>query len=166
MDNYEFSNRILELESSMYRIAKSILSRDADCGDAMQNAILQAYQHLPQLKEKESFRTWLFRILVNECYQLLRSRKRTEERQEVLEQAEGIGQPEREHVEYSELYLAIAELEEGYRVPFVMFYVEGFSIKEIGKILHLSETAVKTRLHRGRQALRKKLKGVYGYYDK
>lgn len=166
MDKHQFSDHILELEGSMYRIAKSILGRDADCGDAMQNAILQAYQHLPELKREDSFRTWLLRILVNECYRLLRGRKRSEEKQEILEQAEGTCHARQEPMEYSELYLAITELEENYRVPFVMFYVEGFSVREISRLLHLSENAVKTRLHRGRQALRGKLKGVYDYYDK
>ena len=166
MDKKQFSDHILDLEGSMYRIAKSILVRDEDCGDAMQNAVLQAYQHLPELKEKDSFRTWLFRILVNECYQLLRRRKRAEDKQEILEQAEGTCIGRQDPLEYSELYLAIAELEETYRVPFVMFYVEGFSVKEIGRILHLSENAVKTRLHRGRRVLRSRLKVVYDYYDK
>lgn len=55
------------------------------------------------------------------------------------------------------------ELEKNYRIPFVLFYVEGFSVKEISRMLRLSQGAVKTRLYRGRSLMRKKLSGEYGY---
>ena len=55
------------------------------------------------------------------------------------------------------------KLEDNYRIPFVLFYVEGFSIKEICRILKLSQSTVKTRLYRGRKLLKEKLVGAYGY---
>ena len=64
---------------------------------------------------------------------------------------------------YSELYLAVLELSENYRIPFVLHYVEGYSVKEIGSILRLSESAVKVRLHRARKLMKERLKGEYGY---
>lgn len=170
-----FAGKVLEAEQSMYRIAKSILFRDEDCGDAMQNAILRAYEHLPSLKEESSFKSWLIHILVNECYQILRQRKRAEGREERLEWEQTKGQEERltgkagevgeipRSLEYSELYQAIRNLKEKYRIPFVLFYVEGFSVREISEMMEISESAVKTRLHRGRKLLQEDLKGVYGY---
>lgn len=173
MDRDQFTEKVLENEQSMYRIAKSLLFRDEDCGDAMQNAILRAYEHLPDLKEESRFRSWLLHILVNECYQILRQRKRTEGRQEKLEwedAPDGQRTPQNGlagglpgSVEYSELYRAIRNLKETHRVPFVMFYVEGFSVREISEMIGVSESAVKTRLHRGRKILQEDLKGVYRY---
>lgn len=55
------------------------------------------------------------------------------------------------------------ELEKNYRIPFILFYVEGFSVKEISRMLRLSQGAVKTRLYRGRSLMREKLSGEYGY---
>ena len=64
---------------------------------------------------------------------------------------------------YSELYLAVQELSEKYRIPFVLHYVEGYSVKEIAQILSLTESAVKVRLHRARNLMKERLKGEYGY---
>ncbi|MDE6994210.1 MAG: RNA polymerase subunit sigma, partial [Lachnospiraceae bacterium] len=61
---------------------------------------------------------------------------------------------------------AVMELDEHYRIPLVLFYVEEFSIKEICRILKLSQGTVKTRLYRGRRLLKEKLEGVYGYEKK
>ena len=54
------------------------------------------------------------------------------------------------------------ELEKNYRIPFVLFYVEGFSIKEISRMLDISQGAVKTRLFRGRNLVKENLTGGYG----
>lgn len=58
---------------------------------------------------------------------------------------------------------AVTKLDSTYRIPLVLFYVEGFSIKEICRILNLSQGTVKTRLYRSRKLLKEKLVGEYGY---
>ena len=63
----QFTREVLAAEKNMYYIAKSILGNDEDCADAMQNAILNAYSNLASLREEKYFRTWLTRILINEC---------------------------------------------------------------------------------------------------
>ena len=70
-----------------------------------------------------------------------------------------------EQEDYTPVYEAVMELEENYRTPFVLFYVEGFSIKEICQILELSQGTVKTRLYRSRKLLKEKLAGVYEEYE-
>ena len=72
MDKEKFSAEVLSAEKSMYHIAKSIVGNDEDCADAMQNAILSAYTKLYTLKNEAYFKTWLTKILINQCYQLLR----------------------------------------------------------------------------------------------
>ena len=59
--------------------------------------------------------------------------------------------------EYSEVYMEIQALEEKYRVPFILHYVEGFSLKEISIMLGSSEASIKMRLMRGRNILKKQL---------
>ncbi len=66
-----------DLEPRLYSLAKSILRRDEDCADAMQEATLKAYKSLSTLRKPEYFKTWMIRILINECNQLLRNRQRT-----------------------------------------------------------------------------------------
>lgn len=75
MDKQEFTQRVLEAETSLYRVAKSIVINEGDCEDAVQEAILIAYDKISSLKNEQFFKTWLIRILINECYRLLRKRK-------------------------------------------------------------------------------------------
>lgn len=67
---------IRQSEAMMYHVAKSILKNDSDCADAVQETLLKAYKKLPTLKQESFFRTWLTRILINECNGILRKKKR------------------------------------------------------------------------------------------
>ena len=69
-----FTQQVMTYEPSMYRLAMSILGNTEDAADAAQEAILIAYQKLHTLRQKESFRPWLMKILTNECYALLKKR--------------------------------------------------------------------------------------------
>lgn len=158
MNKEQFTAEVLEAERSLYHIARSILGNDADCADAMQNAILHAFEKLHTLRRETFFKTWLTRILMNECYQMIRSKKEQVSYEDYFRTHEQIDEKTD-----SEVFRAVMELEENYRIPFVMFYVEGFTVKEIGKMLKLSQGAVKTRLYRGRNLMREKLTGEYGY---
>lgn len=159
MNKEQFTAEVLKAEKSLYHIAKSILKDDEDCADAMQNAVLSAYKNLPSLKNEAYFRTWMTRILMNECFRLIRGRKPQVPYEEYMKEKEADTRT------YSELYLAVRQMEELYRLPFVLHYVEGYSVKETGQILKLSESAVKVRLHRARKLMRERLKGEYGYEE-
>lgn len=159
MNKEQFTAEVLKAERSLYHIAKSILKDDEDCADAMQNAVLSAYSSLHSLKKEAFFKTWLTRILINECYQLIRERKPQVPYEEYMEEEEADSR------EYSELYVAVRQMAELYRIPFVLHYVEGYSVRETGQILKLSESAVKVRLYRARKLMQEKLKGEYGYEE-
>lgn len=158
MNKEQFTAEVLKAEKSLYHIAKSILKNDEDCADAMQNAILLAYKKLHTLKQEAFFKTWLTRILINESYQLLRNKHIQVSYEDYMEEREA-----EDLSRYSEIYLAVQELSDAYRIPFVLHYVEGYSIKEIGQILKLTESTIKVRLHRARNQMKEKLKGEYGY---
>ena len=110
------------------------------------------------MRNERYFKTWLTRILINECNHIIRSRK------ELIPYEDYFDTREQEPQEdYSEVFEAIMELDSTYRIPLVLFYVEGFSIREICRILNLSQGTVKTRLYRSRKLLKEKLMGEYGY---
>ena len=77
MKKEQFTKEVLNAEKSLYHTARSILANDEDCADAMQNAILHAYEKLHTLRSEAYFKTWLTRILINECCQIIRSKKPT-----------------------------------------------------------------------------------------
>ncbi len=156
MTKEEFTKNVLEAEKSMYCTAKAFLHNDSDCADAVQSVILTAFQKLHTLKSPEYFRTWLIRILINECKSMLRKRKYSESIEDIADPGQ--------HFEDecgSEVYKAVNSLDEKYRIVFVLFYCEGFSVEEISGMLNISLSAVKTRLFRARNILREKLKGEF-----
>lgn len=154
MDKEEFTRAVLEYESTLYRVAKSMLGSEADCADAAQNALLRAWEKQHTLRDTAYFKTWLTRILINECRVMLRQRARSVPLEE--EAAEGEIAPERD----SGLYEAVMGLDVKYRVPFVLYYIEGFRTREIASMLKLPEGTVKTRLRRAREILRTELEGA------
>lgn len=153
MTNEEFVRLVSDAEKSLYRVAKSILMNDEDCADAIQSAILNAFDKLDTLRQKKHFTTWLTRILINECYQIMRSRREQIPYEEYMESQE-IQQ------ENGEVYEAVMELEEKYRMPVVLYYIEGYSVKEVANILEISVSNVKVRLSRARNMLKDILKGA------
>ena len=87
--------------------------------------------------------------LINECYLILRSRKRETPMDDLPERETADALPD-----VCELF---PSLEEKYRLPMVLYYVEGYSVAEAAHILHLPQNTLKSRLHRGRQTLRSSL---------
>ena len=66
---------IIDSEETMYHIAKSLLYNDADCADAIQEAIVKAFAKLHTLKDDSYAKTWLIRIVMNECYAIMRRKR-------------------------------------------------------------------------------------------
>ena len=155
MNKTEFTAAVLAAEPTLYRVARSMLPCEADCADAAQSAILRAWEKLDTLKSPEYFRTWLVRILINECRSALRRRSRYA----CAEPDESLPAPEPER--YDELYEALYSLDEKYRLPVTLHYLEGFRLAEIAEMLRLPQGTVATRLRRARELLREKLKGEY-----
>lgn len=145
---------ILESERQMYLTAKTILHNDQDCGDAIQEAIVRSFQKIDTLRQDKYAKTWLMRILINECYSLLRRESRYISMEEMKELS--LGQEEEEK-DYSDLYLAVKSLKEELRIPVILYYGEDFSIREIAQILEITEGAVQKRLFRARMQLRDRL---------
>ncbi|KAF6573743.1 sigma-70 family RNA polymerase sigma factor [Paenibacillus polymyxa] len=147
-DRKAFVALMKHMESDMYGMARSILRSNEDCADAMQEAMLKAYQSLGELREPRYFKTWLLRILINECRLIIRKQKR------IVPVAEFIKEPSTSGgYEQIELREAIDHLEESMRTVISLHYLRDMPIREISEVLDVSEGAVKTRLHRARRTL-------------
>ena len=148
--NQDFFAREAEAcKGLMYRVAYTILQNDADCQDAVQDALLKAWAKRNSLRDERVFHTWLTRILINSCHDLVRKRRRVISLDALPEQSE----------EFPDLLLAEAleKLPEKYRVPLMLFYSENMTYAEIGKALRIPVTSVQSRIRRGKMRLRKEL---------
>lgn len=147
MSRESFIDLILDSEQTLYRVAMSMLKNERDCEDAVQTAILTAYEKLGTLKKEEYFKTWLVRILINACNKQLKARSRSAELKEtdiVTEDA----------VKKTEVRIALENLPLKIREAVVLYYIEQFSVKEISAILRIPEGTVKSRLSKGRELLK------------
>lgn len=147
-DNDAFVELMESHKLTMYKVARSYLRSDDDIADAIQETILTCYEKLDSLENDHFFKTWLIRILINKCIDILNACQRESPTEQVPE--EGGPCTSLENYEFYELLNA---LDEKYRIILILYYVEGFKIREIAQILDLEENTVKTRLSRGRKQL-------------
>lgn len=147
MQRAEFAARVRGCERRLYRVARTLLSCDADCEDAVQEALLRAWSRLDGLREERYFETWLIRILINECRRLARRRP------DVAELPENLPAWESSNAVMD----ALRALPPKHRIAVELHYVEGYSVREIAELLRLPEGTVKWRLHQGRALLRTEL---------
>ncbi|MGL6198265.1 MAG: RNA polymerase sigma factor [Lachnospiraceae bacterium] len=148
MTKEELGNLIIASEDHLYRIAKSLLYNDSDCSDAIQEAIVNSFSKLYTLKNDKYAKTWLVRILLNECYTIMRKEKKLVSLDSIPDKVVN------ETEDYSELYTAVSKLPREMRMAVVLYYVEGFSVKEIAAIEGTTESAIKNRLFKTRARLR------------
>jgi RNA polymerase sigma factor (sigma-70 family) len=144
---------LMELEKqNMYKVARSYLHSKEDIADAMQETIITCYEKISNLREPKYFKTWLIRILINKCKDILKRGKRESLLEVFPEQGEEC--MDLRNCEFDEL---INQLDDKYKMVILLYHLEGFKVREIAEILEMDENTVKTRLARGR----KKLKSAY-----
>ena len=139
LDKETFCRLVEEHQSALYRTARSILSNQQDAEDAVQEAVCAAYSHLDRLREPEKFKSWLLRILVNECYDLCRRQRRTVDFDQA---AEYLTTPEPDLAEHLTLWDAVLQLPEPMRAAVTLFYYEDCSVAETAQILKISQEPV------------------------
>ena len=144
-------------EKDMYRTASAILAQDADIADAIQETILTCWEKIDTLQKNRYFKTWMIRILINKCKDLLRSGRRMVCVDELPEREAKSPVAAEAHLEWKE---ALQGLDEKYRLIVVLFYAEGLRTAEIGKLLQLPDSTVRTRLARGREQMAKYYAGT------
>ncbi|MDD6645481.1 MAG: sigma-70 family RNA polymerase sigma factor [Oscillospiraceae bacterium] len=150
MTKDEFTRLVLESEETLYKVSMSMLRNEKDCEDAVQTAILTAYEKLNTLKNEEYFKTWIVRILINTCNKHLNSRKKIVD----IQDYQNTTQTSNFSPEELEVRLAVEKLPLKIRQVVVLYYTEGFSVKDIKDILKIPEGTVKSRLSKGRELLK------------
>lgn len=150
-DREAFIRLIERQKLSMSRIALSILHNEEDAADAIGETVLTAFDRLQTLREPRFFKTWLTRVLICHCYDLLRGQKRLIP-MEQLPEAE-VPQPDREQA--MDVRRSLEQLAENDRLVLTLHYMDGLKVREIAALLSVKEGTVKTRLMRGRQRFKK-----------
>ena len=146
----EYIRRVVEDYSPMLlRLAMTRSLSTADAEDAVQEVFLRLLTQLPRFRDGEHERAWLIRTTIHRASDL---RKAASNRTLPLEEADVVAMPE--EAESSPILSAVQALPEKYSTVIHLYYYEGYTIKEIAKLLGLPTPTVGTRLSRGREKLR------------
>ena len=142
-------DNIKDLENGMYRLSYSILRNETDAQDAVQEAIYKSYKNLESLKDKRKFKSWIYKIITNTSFEMLKNKK------DYLDIEQENVQEDKIDIDTNlTLWNAVQGLEQPYRTTITLFYYEDMSIKEISKITGTKIDAIKKQLSRGREKIK------------
>lgn len=173
-----FEELVTRYKTKAFNLAMRLTRNQEDAEEVLQDVFTTLYTKIAGFKGESAFSSWLYRIVVNSAFMKLRKRKQqtafyledlsTHARQACLEKDSHL--IERSDSVYiskqlsSALERAISKLPKQYRAVFLLRDVDGMSNEETSEILSLTVPAVKSRLHRSRLMLRKRLQSVYEEY--
>jgi len=149
-DRDAFERLVRRHQSRVFAVAAGILRNKEDVEDIAQQVFMKAYFSLKRFDQRAAFSTWLYKITVNECWDVLRKRK---VRPLLFESDLSEEQETKERLEK-----LLDCLEERDRLMLVLKEVQGFSVEEIAEILEINGNTVKVRLFRARQRITEKVK--------
>lgn len=150
-DNEAFLALMHSYEEALYRTAFSYLKNEGDSLEAIQEVTYRAYRSIKTVKEPTYFKTWLIRIMMNYCQDVIKKSKR-----EVLEERILTIQGITEDFTFLEVEEALLHLTEYERELLHLKYFEEVKIKEIAVMWNTPEGTIKTRLHKALRSLRAK----------
>lgn len=147
-----FFKLIEDNKVSLYKAAKAILNNDDDIADAIQETVIAAYKNIKSLKNDDYFKTWLTKILINKCKDIIAKNKDVLTLDDYLE--EGYTQ---EFLSKFEIEDMLTNLSKEQKLVISLYYISQFNTREISEILKESEGTIKSRLSRARNKIRKSM---------
>jgi RNA polymerase sigma-70 factor (ECF subfamily) len=170
-DRGAFAELVELYKDKIYHLAYRMLNNKHEAEDAVQETFMRVYTNLHRYDEQQKFSTWIFRIGTNHCIDRLRKRKHSAysldaempdgEGNDYYSMLPGNEDTPEQQIILSETQLlirkAIDALPEKYKSVVILRYLQDMSLQEISDVLDMPVTTVKTRVHRGREYLRKRL---------
>ncbi len=169
-DRSAFGELVDLYKDKIFHLAYRMLGNKQEAEDVMQDTFLRVYKNLDKYDANQKFSTWIYRIATNLCIDRLRKRKWNFSLDAEISDAEGLDWysmlqseepgPEKQILlseTQRQIRSAIGALPEKYRSVVVLRYLQDLSLQEISEVLGMPVTTIKTRVHRGREFLRKRL---------
>lgn len=161
-DEQAFNELILLVQKEIYLIAKAKLKNEDDMADAIQETILSCYRNLKKLRNSSFFKTWLIKILINECNKIYKKRKKYNISYEDKE-VENYLVVEDNSFDNISFDILIRNLKDDEQLILTLYYYANYSTKEISKILKINESTIRSKIFRAKEKLKKQYEG--GYYE-
>lgn len=144
MNEKEYREKIEQIYPMLFRVALGVLQNEQDAADCLQEAVFRGWIKRKQLKNPESFRAWMTRITITEARNL--QRKLIRQRK---------APPAPVPASSSSVREALFSVPEKYRLPLILFYIDGYSTREIAEMLSIPEGRLRERMRAGREKVRR-----------
>lgn len=143
---------ILDNQERFYRLAYSYTKNQEDALDAVQNAVCKALESYRTLRNPDAIRTWFYRILVNECCQLLKKQKKAQQLAQTL--LSDTVYHEQAYAPESDVFSKLEQLDQDVQLILKLRYFEDMSLQEIAQVTGRNLNTVKSKLYRGLRQLK------------
>ena len=155
-DVKSFEYLINELKSYLYCVAMSWVNDEDDAGDAISETIINAYKYIRKLKKDELFKTWITRILINECKKIIKKRNNHLD----FDSCNDLAEDEKTYDsdEIIDLEKAIDLLKPELKYVILFFYYYDMSLEEISSVMQIPIGTIKSRLNTAKTRLKEMLK--------
>jgi RNA polymerase sigma-70 factor (ECF subfamily) len=171
-----FEVLVRQYSSCLYKIGRSYNYNHQDTEDLMQETFIEAYKNLCKLRNRQYFKTWLIRIMLNQCYRA--RQKDTNRKYDLISNLKknikftfpfnnynDTGRKTENNELKNLIKYALELLPPNYRLVFSLRHLRGLNVTETAKILKITETNVKVRLSRSKVMLRKNIERIYSHEE-
>lgn len=173
-----FEELIRDYKKVAYNIALKLLKNKEDAEDISQEALIKVFRSIDRFNMKSTFKTWLYRIVVNTCLDFKRKKSlktysldetiKTEESEIKKQIVDNSNNPDivlEKNIDSKMVLEAVHNLDEDFKTIIILRDIQGFSYQEISEILTCNEGTVKSRLNRARKKLKTMLEVKFKEYD-
>ena len=157
-DKEAFTKLILTIEYDLYRIAQTRLNDNYDINDAIQNTMINAYNHIKKLKDNTMFKSWIIKILINECNQIYKSKKKKNELFNKLKDnpTSSIEEDTFNKVNSKiDFELILKNLNYKEKLIITLYYNNEYTCSEISDMIGIKKNTVKSILTRTKEKIKK-----------
>ncbi len=144
------------IKNDIFRLAYSYTKNLLDAEDITQDVFIKLYENLPKFNDNEHIKKWCIKITINKCKNLFLSSWKKKIR--IITEKDENNVFEDNSSAFDEVINALFSLSKDYRILIVLYYYEGYKVKEISKLLKVNESTIRTRLQRARNQLQILLK--------
>ncbi len=157
-DKQAFTNLILSIQRDLYCIAKSKIENENDIDDIIQETMIIAFLNIKKLKNNKFFKTWIIKILINNCNKFYKRKKLKS-----IEQNDEVRKIRSKEIDMSNIEFEdlISFLKEDEKIILTLYYYLGYTTKEISQILNKREGTICSKISRAKMKIKEKYKGEF-----
>lgn len=161
-DEKAFTELILTMKNELYRIGKTRLNDDNDISDAIQETMINAYKNLRKLKDNSNFKSWIIKILINECNRIYKKKSKNTKLFEKITIEEPVNSIDNSINNINaklDFEILINQLSYKEKLIVTLYYNNGYSCSEISNILNMNVNTVKSKITRAKEKVKKYYEG-------